>query len=60
MTDYLCCKYWTNTVFEENLISREIHEQNNSNNDFNLISLSLKQSLKDENAKAAIETCSGN
>ena len=59
MTDYLCCKYWTNTVFEENLISREIHEQNNSNNDFNLISLSLKQSLKDENAKAAIETCSG-
>ena len=60
MTDYLCCKYWTNTVFEENLISREIHEQNNSNNDFNLISLSLKQSLKDANAKAAIETCSGN
>ena len=59
MTDYLCCKYWTNTVFEENLISREIHEQNNSNNDFNLISLSLKQSLKDANAKAAIETCSG-
>ena len=60
MIGYLCCKYWTNTVFEENLISRQIHEQNNSNNDFNLISLSLKQSLKDENGKAAIETCSSN
>ena len=60
MIGYLCCKYWTNNVFEENLISRQIHEQNNSNNDFNLISLSLKQSLKDENGKAAIETCSSN